>query len=63
VVNLGHAAAHARVRLPWSDVAGRAWTLTDRLDGQRFERAGDELAGEGLYVALEAGRSHFLMLA
>ena len=36
--------AQARVRLPWSDLAGRSWTLADRLDGAAFERAGDELA-------------------
>ena len=50
----------ARVHLPWEDLAGRTWKLTDRLSGQRFERDGDELAGAGLYVALEAWASHFL---
>ena len=35
--------AQARVRLPWDDLAGRRWELTDRLDGERFERDGDEL--------------------
>ena len=51
------------MRLPWDDLAGRTWQLTDRLDGERFERAGDELAAEGLYVALDAWASHFLALA
>jgi hypothetical protein len=62
VVNLSDAAAQARVRLPWDDVAGRTWTLTDRLDGERFERAGDEIAATGLYVALDAWESNFLAL-
>jgi hypothetical protein len=62
VVNLSDAAAQARVRLPWDDVAGRSWTLTDRLDGERFERAGDEIAATGLYVALDAWESNFLAL-
>ena len=44
VVNLADAPAQAQVRLPWDDLAGRAWELTDRLDGRRFEREGDELA-------------------
>ncbi len=52
-VNLSDAPATARVRLPWGDLAGRGWTLSDRPDGRRFERAGDELAGHGLYVALD----------
>ena len=42
------------------DAAGSS---TDRLDGERFERAGDELAAEGLYVALDAWASNFLALA
>ena len=60
VVNLSDAPAQARVRLPWDDVAGRTWQLTDRLDGERFERAGDEIAADGLYVALDAWASNFL---
>ena len=51
------------MRLPWQDVAGRDWQLTDRLDGERFERAGDELAADGLYVALDAWASYFLAFA
>ena len=62
VVNLSGAPAQARVHLPWADLAGRDWELADRLDGARFERGGDELAGEGLYVALEPWASHFLAL-
>ena len=62
-VNLSDAPATARVRLPWGELAGRGWTLSDRLDGRRFERAGDELAGDGLYVALDPWASHFLAFA
>ena len=50
------------MRLPWDDLAGRGWELTDRLDGQRFDRDGDELAGDGLYVELDPWASHFLAL-
>ncbi len=62
VVNLADAPARARVRLPWGDLAGRGWTLSDRLDGRSFERAGDELAAEGVYVELEPWGSHFLCI-
>ena len=62
VVNLSPARAKGRVRLPWGDLAGRAWSLADRLSGDRFERSGDELAAEGFSVALEAWGPHFLML-
>jgi hypothetical protein len=62
VVNLSGSPAQARVRLPWADLAGRDWELTDRLSGARFTRGGDELAAEGLYVALDPWASHFLAL-
>jgi hypothetical protein len=63
VVNLSGAAAQARVRVPWDDLAGRAWRLTDRLGGQRFDRAGAVMAGDGLYVSLDGWASHFLAFA
>ena len=63
VVNLSDAPAQGRVRLPWPLLAGRSWTLTDALSGAVFERDGDELAGEGLYVDLEGFASHVLVLA
>ena len=62
VVNLSPARAKGRVRLPWGDLAGRTWSLADRLSGDCFERSGDELADEGFYVALEAWRPHFLIV-
>jgi glycosidase len=63
VVNLSGAAAQARVRLPWTDLAGHDWQLEDRLSEQAFVRDGGELSGDGLYVALEPWASHFLALA
>ena len=62
VVNLSPGRANGRVRLPWGDLAGRTWSLADRLSGHCLERSGDELSGEGLDVALEAWESHFLMV-
>jgi hypothetical protein len=60
VVNLSDASGQARVRLPWADLPQRSWRLADRLDQRSFERDGDELAGQGLYVALDPWASHFL---
>ena len=60
VVNLCERPAQARVRLPWSDIADATWQLEDRLSGMRFGRAGDELAADGLYVALDGWAYHFL---
>jgi Alpha amylase, catalytic domain len=63
VVNLSDAAAQARVHLPWDDLGGRTWKMADRLSGARFERDGDELAAEGLYVALDPWAFHFLQIS
>lgn len=59
VINFAPEAGWTRVRLPWSSTGAR-WRLTDRLDGRVFERDGDELATEGLYVELPAWGSHVL---
>jgi hypothetical protein len=60
VVNLGSARSQAHVRIPWPELAGRSWRLEETLDGTAFERAGAEMAGQGLYVDLEGGAWHLL---
>ena len=46
----------------WTDLHGRAWTLTDLLDDRIFERSGDELADGGLFVALPPWGCHLLAI-
>jgi hypothetical protein len=59
VVNLSDAPAQARVHLLWgADLRRRDWRLSDLLSGQSFDRDGDELADEGLYVGLDAWESY-----
>ena len=52
VVNLSDQPAQGRIPLPWPDLPGRGWRLTDLLGGDDFDRDGDELADPGLYVEL-----------
>jgi Alpha amylase, catalytic domain len=60
-VNLADAPAQARVHLPWGDLGQRtSWAISDLISGQRFDRVGEELAGEGLYVGLEPWASYFM---
>jgi hypothetical protein len=59
-VNLSAHPAQGRVVLPWPALSGRRWRLIDLLDGQVFDRDGDELAGPGLYVDLPAWGRHLL---
>jgi hypothetical protein len=60
VVNLAGHPAQARVRLPWHDLGKRAWRLRDSFADATYDRAGDELAGTGLYVDLRGWGFHFL---
>jgi len=62
VVNLSPAPANGRVRLPWGDLSGRTWSLADSLSGDCFLRSGDELAHDGLCLALDAWGTRFLAL-
>lgn len=59
VANLAAESAQARVHLT-GDWAGRKWSLDDPINEQHFERSGDELAHDGLYVDLGPWQFHFL---
>ncbi|WP_436521388.1 alpha-amylase family glycosyl hydrolase [Actinoplanes sp. HUAS TT8] len=63
VVNFSWHASQGRVELPWPGLAGRAWRITDRMDGRVFERSGSELATDGLYVDLPPWGFHVLTLS
>jgi glycosidase len=60
VVNFSENPSQARIHLPWDNLAGRTWQLTDLIDGDVFQRDGDEMHLSGLYVDLPAWRFHFL---
>jgi hypothetical protein len=36
------------IRVPWEDLRGGAWRLSEMLSTESYERGGDELAGAGL---------------
>jgi hypothetical protein len=60
VVNLSDARSQARIRLPWEDLAGRSWRLTDAFSGEVYERDGNVMRDPGLYVDLDAWGFHCL---
>ncbi|GAA2706450.1 alpha-amylase [Actinoplanes palleronii] len=62
VINLSDHPSQGRVELARPDLAGRAWRLTDLLDGRVFERSGSDLAENGLYVDLPPWGTHVLTL-
>src|SRR5205085_667655 len=62
VVNLSDQPAQARVELPWKDLQGRRLLLSELFGDATYERDGGELAGAGLFVALDAWRWHLVSL-
>jgi hypothetical protein len=62
VVNLSEGAAQGRVRVPWEEVRGATWHLTDAFSGWSCDRDGDEMVTTGVYVELEAWNFYFFQL-
>lgn len=60
VINFSHTRSQGRIQIPWTDLKGRTCLLVDVMNGERYERDGDEMLDQGLYVDLEAWRFHFL---
>jgi hypothetical protein len=63
VVNLSDGPADGVVHVDHAPAAGRRWRLTDLLDGTTYERDGDDLARNGLYVARPGWGAHVLSAA
>jgi hypothetical protein len=62
VVNLSSYHSQGLVRVPWNEVGGRLWRLTDGLSREAFERDGSQMLSPGLYVDLSPWRCHFLKM-
>jgi glycosidase len=60
VVNLSNRASQALVHIPWDDLRGRTWRLTDLLSGATYEHDATAILDSGLYVALDPWGFHFL---
>jgi hypothetical protein len=62
-VNFSDTVSQAVIRMPWDNLRGRAWRLSEILSTESYERGGDELAESGLFVSLAPWRWHFFRLA
>ncbi len=59
VVNLSESNAQGQVRVPWDELRGKTWHLSDALSGATFDGNGDEMLSPGLYVELGPWQYHF----
>jgi hypothetical protein len=53
-VNYSNHPAQCYVRLPWENLGGQNWRLRDLLGTAEYERNGDDLSRQGLYLDLPA---------
>jgi hypothetical protein len=59
IVNLSDKTVQARVHVPWRDLMGKTWRLSDVLSEMIYERDGDEMQDLGLYVELRPWKATF----
>ena len=62
-VNYAGHQSQCYVAMPWSDLAGRTWRLSDRLGPAVYEREGADLAARGLYLDMPAWGYHVFEVA
>jgi hypothetical protein len=62
-VNYGSLAGWCNVEVPLSDLRGKTWRLRDLLGDASYDRNGDDLAQNGLYLELPAWEYHVFELS
>jgi len=62
IVNLSDNTVQARVPLPWRDLTGETWRLTDAFTGAAYDRNGDEMLNPGLYVEVGPWNYNFFQV-
>jgi hypothetical protein len=60
VVNLSDSGAQGLVLLPRNELKGSSWRMTDLFTKKEYERSGDEMCTQGLYVDLPPWGYHVL---
>jgi hypothetical protein len=61
-VNLSSTPSQAVIHIPWENLRGRAWRLSELLSVESYDRGGDEMAEHGLFVSLSPWRWHLFRL-
>lgn len=61
VVNLSDYGAQGLIRLPWDELKGGRWRMTDLFTGTIYENSGEEMRDPGLFVDLPPWGFHILI--
>jgi hypothetical protein len=62
VVNYAPNQSQCYVPLPFADLGNRQWRLQDQMGSASYDRAGNDLQSQGLYVDMPPWRYHVLSL-
>lgn len=62
VINFAASPSQSRIKIPWRDLAGKQWRLTDLMGSGAVYCDGNELQTDGLYVAFQAWQFYVLQL-
>jgi len=54
--------SQGKIRLPYEEMEGLQWRLDDLISGEQYERDGNEMTGQGLYVGLKPWGFHFFSM-
>jgi hypothetical protein len=57
-VNYAPNQSQCRIRLPFGDLANRQWRLQDQLGSASYDRDGNELQSQGLFLDIPAWQAH-----
>jgi hypothetical protein len=63
MVNYAPNQSQCRILLPWNDLSGGRWRLQDPIHDEGYDRDGDDLQSQGLYVDLPPWRFHVFSMA
>ena len=61
-VNFSNTPSQAVIRMPWEDLRGRTWRLSEQLSDETYDRSGDQMAESGIFVSLAPWKWHFFRL-
>lgn len=62
VINFMQTTAQARLHVPWDELRGKQWRLSDVLSGETYDRGGDEMRDAGLHVDLKPWQCHLFRM-
>ena len=62
VVNFSEENVQGRIHGPWHELSGKTWRLVDGLSGESYDRSGDEMREDGLYVELGPWQCYFFQM-